>query len=282
MKDYKNRNRESPTFANINLQGPCNYQCYFCLGKDIRHGTCKNYLQTHFKEWKNFEKYLEKCRNANIQKIYLTGQNTDPLLYKYLSELIQYLKKSGFKVGIRTNGLLSLERMKEINQINDEIGLSIHSLNPDTNEKITGIRKIADWNNIISKIEVPIRISIVITRYNKDEIMNIIQYFSIFDKIKYIQLRCISTDERYEELKEDIACFEDLSNEIQENYPLLKKFYTSSIYEIYGKEVSLWKTVQTTINSFNYFTDGIISENYFVVEGYKQSKEEESIKCIKN
>lgn len=281
MKDYKNRNRKNPTFANINLQGPCNYQCYFCLGKDIKSSTCKNYLQTHFEEWKNFKEYLEKCKNANIQKIYLTGQNTDPLLYRYLEELIEYLKVENFQVGIRTNGLLSLEKIKEINSINEKIGLSIHSLNPDTNEKITGVRTIPDWSRIIDEIQVPIRIAIVVTRYNKDEILDIIQYFSEFEKIKYIQLRCISTDERYEELKEDIACFKQLSEHIQEQYPVLKEFYTSSIYEIYGKEVSLWQTVKTSINSYNYFTDGIISENYFVVEGYKEQKEKEKVRCIK-
>ena len=48
MKNYKNRNREKPVFANINLQGPCNYQCYFCLGKDISLGVCHNYLNKHF------------------------------------------------------------------------------------------------------------------------------------------------------------------------------------------------------------------------------------------
>lgn len=281
MKDYKNRNRKNPTFANINLQGPCNYQCYFCLGKDIKSSACKNYLQTHFEEWKNFKEYLEKCKNANIQKIYLTGQNTDPLLYRYLEELIEYLKVENFQVGIRTNGLLSLEKIKEINSINEKIGLSIHSLNPDTNEKITGVRTIPDWSRIIDEIQVPIRIAIVVTRYNKDEILDIIQYFSKFEKIKYIQLRCISTDERYEELKEDIGCFKQLSEEIQEQYPVLKEFYTSSIYEIYGKEVSLWQTVKTSINSYNYFTDGIISENYFVVEGYKEQKEKEKVRCIK-
>ena len=31
----KNRNRGKFTFANINLLGKCNADCYFCLGKDI-------------------------------------------------------------------------------------------------------------------------------------------------------------------------------------------------------------------------------------------------------
>lgn len=31
----KNRKRDKYTFANINLLGKCNADCYFCLGKDI-------------------------------------------------------------------------------------------------------------------------------------------------------------------------------------------------------------------------------------------------------
>lgn len=270
MQNYKNRNREKPSFANINLQGPCNYQCYFCLGRDISLGSCHNYLNNHFSKWKNFHKYLEKCKRDGIKKIYLTGQNTDPLLYKYLQELIEYLKDEGFHVGIRTNGVLGLEKMDIINSLNDEVGLSIHSLTSDINKKITNHSIIPDWDMIIKKIKVPLRIAIVVTRYNKNEILSLIQFFSKYKNISYIQLRCIATDERYEELKEDIDCYKEVTSEIMEKFSYLRDYYTASIYDVYGIEVCLWKTVATTINSYNYFTDGIISTNYFVVEGYKK------------
>lgn len=45
----KNRNREKYTFANINLLGTCNANCYFCLGKDISEELSgKNQLNVHF------------------------------------------------------------------------------------------------------------------------------------------------------------------------------------------------------------------------------------------
>ena len=273
MQDHKNRNREKPSFANINLQGPCNYQCYFCLGNDINEGYCHNYLNIHFSKWKNFDKYLIKCKEDGIKKIYLTGQNTDPLLYKYLKELIDYLKNKGFLVGIRTNGVKALEKIDIINSLNDEVGLSIHSLTPEINKKITNHSTISNWDKIIKSIKTPLRIAIVVTRYNKDEILNIIKYFSKYKNINYIQLRCISTDERYSDLKEDIICYKELTQYISKNYHYLKSFYTASIYNIYGIEVCLWKTIKTTINSYNYFTNGIISTNYFIVEGYKKHNE---------
>lgn len=164
---YKNRDRDNPVFANINLQGPCNYQCFFCLGKDIK---ClkSNYLNVHFKEWKNFDNYLDICKKNNIKKIYLTGQNTDPLLYKYLLELIEYLKSKEFIVGIRTNGLLAIEKKKELESLNGTISYSLHSLNDETNFKITKVRKTINLDDINKFINRDYRIGIVVNRYNKN------------------------------------------------------------------------------------------------------------------
>jgi MoaA/NifB/PqqE/SkfB family radical SAM enzyme len=101
----KNRNREAPTFANINLLGKCNVDCYFCLGKDIQDLLeGQNQLAVPFEEWANFEQFLALCEANNIDKLYVTGQNTDSLQYRYLMDLINYLHSRKFKVGLRTNG----------------------------------------------------------------------------------------------------------------------------------------------------------------------------------
>ena len=52
IKINKNRKREGFTFANINLLGKCNANCYFCLGKDIsKELDGKNQLNVHFFFW---------------------------------------------------------------------------------------------------------------------------------------------------------------------------------------------------------------------------------------
>lgn len=272
MKDYKNRNRKAPVFANINLQGPCNYKCYFCLGNDICLSNKINYLNINFKEWKKFDEYLNLCHSKNIKKIYLTGQNTDPLLYSFLKELIEYLKEKGFQVGIRTNGYLALSKMSIINCLNGSFSLSIHSLVSETHEKNTKVKSIPNWNKIIPMVKVPLRVAIVVNRFNESEIFSILKYLSDFQNIRYIQLRCVATDTRYDELKDDIRAYENVKNKIEDNYKCEKEFYTSKIYNIYGKEVDLWRTVQTDINSLNYFTEGIISDDYFIIEGYNKEK----------
>ena len=55
----KNKERDSFTFANINFLGKCNVDCYFCLGKDIKDILAQqDQMNTHFSEWKNFEKFF--------------------------------------------------------------------------------------------------------------------------------------------------------------------------------------------------------------------------------
>jgi len=264
----KNRNREKPDFANINLLGKCNVDCYFCLGKDIADLLNKhNQLKIHFSKWKNFHKFIDICKKDNIKKLYITGQNTDSLLYKYLDELIDFLHSEGFTVGIRTNGYLALQKLDTINKCTNSVGYSIHSLNPETNYKIMKRRDIPDWERIIPNTK-NVRIAIVLNRYNANEFFDLLKFISKFKNVRYVQVRRISTDTRYKELKEDIEIYEKVFEYVCKNFPFIGRFYLAEQFEIFGMQVNFWRTVQTSINSYNYFTDGTISKEYFIVEGY--------------
>lgn len=277
----KNRNRGKYTFANINLLGNCNANCYFCLGKDISNLLNKhNQIHTHFTKWKNFDRFLYQCKVQGINKLYLTGQNTDALCYEYFDEIVDYLQKLGFNIGIRTNGYLIEQNINIIRKLNDEIGLSIHTLNSETNKKIMGRADILDWDKLIPLIKSEtntIRVAIVINRYNKDEVIDLIKFLSKFPEVQYIQARRISTDTRFEELKEDILVYENLYNKVINEYSIYDNFYNAQRVNMFGKEVCWWRTVETSANSLNYFTDGTISDNYFIVEGYLNNYEKAGI-----
>ena len=270
-KINKNRKREKFSFANINLLGACNANCYFCLGKDIaKELKGKNQLDTHFSEWKNFDKFIEMCKQEDIKKLYLTGQTADGLQYRYLREIIDYLQENGFVVGVRTNGRLALQKMECINAMKDEIAYSIHTLKPEVNEKIMGFRTIPDWDKIIPLSGDNVRISIVLCRYNIDEFDELIRYISKFDNVRYIQVRRISTDTRFDLLKKDIELYEQFYQKFANEHTKdrISDFYLAQRYMLYGKEVNFWRTVETSVNSLNYFTDGTCSDEYFIVEGY--------------
>jgi MoaA/NifB/PqqE/SkfB family radical SAM enzyme len=267
----KNRQRSAYSFANINLLGQCNANCYFCLGKDIlQELSGKNQLNVHFSQWKNFPQFLNQCRLHKISNLYITGQTADGLQYQYLEDLVDYLQSNDFVVGVRTNGLLALQKMDIIKSMKGEIGYSIHSLSCETNKKIMGTCVIPDWVKIIPASGDNVRVSIVICRHNIDEIDDIIYWLSHFKNIKYIQLRRISTDTRLPLLQKDIDVFEEYYRKISIRYSAYKigDFNLAQRYVVYGKEICFWRTVETTCNSLNYFTDGVCSDEYFIVEGY--------------
>ena len=269
----KNKDRELPTFANINLLGKCNADCFFCLGKDIKeHLKGKNHLDIHFSEWKNFEYFLTECKLANIKKLYLTGQTADGLQYKFLNKIVNYLQNRNFSVGVRTNGYLAERNMDIIHKMKDEIGYSIHSLDFSTNKLIMGRRDIPNWDKIIPNSGENVRVSIVLNRYNVNEFYKIVKYLSSFPNIKYIQVRRISTDTRIEELKDDISIYENFFETFSKSHIKTGDFYLAEQYELYGKEINFWRTVETSCNSFNYFTDGTFSKKYFIVEGYLENQ----------
>lgn len=274
----KNRDRGNPMFANINLLGQCNVNCYFCLGKDLSNELKGlNQLNTHFTEWNNFEKFLLICKQDGIKKLYLTGQTADGLQYKYIAQLNSHLKSLGFEIGLRTNGYLAEKKMNDIATFNCGIGYSIHSLNPETNFKIMGRRDIPNWDYILNNSGDRVRVSIVLNRYNINEIYDLLDYLATFPKVRYIQMRRISTDTRYDYLKEDINLYEEFYASFKENFTKNGEFYAAQKYDYKGKEVDFWRTVETSIGSYNYFTDGNYSTNYFVVEGYKNSLQEHKL-----
>jgi molybdenum cofactor biosynthesis enzyme MoaA len=269
LNQDKNRTREAPTFANINLLGKCNADCYFCLGKDIELLLSKHdQTKVHFSQWDNFEAFLRKCRETGIVKLYITGQNTDSLLYRYLGELIDHLQRRGFSVGLRTNGYLAVAKMGTINTCLDEVGYSVPSLQEATAQKMMGKPIIPDWESIFSSTVHP-RAQVVVTRHNIDEFFEIIRFLSKFPNIPYIQARRVSTDTRRELLQPDIDAYEKLYTKVAASLPLHRRIWgDAEEYIIDGKPVCFWRTVKTSIGSFNYFTDGTVSDEYFVVEGY--------------
>ncbi len=271
----KNRKRSKYSFANINFLGKCNLDCFFCLGKDLEKEFSKyNQLNTPPSELPNLDEFLNLCKELNIENIYITGQNTDSLLYRHLDELIDYLQeKWNFKVGLRTNGLLAKRKINTINKCKKSISYTLLTLDPEIMEKITGVGIIPDFDYIFRNVKIPQRVATVVTTYNVDEILDLIKFVSKYPQIRYFQVRRISTDTRYDEMKEHIEAFENFYEKIKQKFPQVDEFEKSPILDIYGVRTSFWRTVETTVNSLNYFSNGVISKEYFIIEGYLKYKE---------
>jgi molybdenum cofactor biosynthesis enzyme MoaA len=266
----KNRQRDPYSFANINLLGHCNVHCFFCLGLDIEQELKdQDQLRWHFQHWARFDDFLDRCREHDIVKLYLTGQNTDAALYPHLSELIDYVHERGFQLGLRTNGYAATPQFIELaNRCELSTGYSIHSLSPITTKMILGRANVPDWDRILSETQ-RARVSIVLNRCNEHEFWDVLRFVAQYQP-RYVQVRRVSTDTRLELLAPDMAAYERVYSEVSRIFgPPARKFVADAEeYHIYDVPVVFWRTVKTSVNSLNYFTDGTISDEYFIVEGY--------------
>jgi hypothetical protein len=143
---------------------------------------------------------------------------------------------------------------------------------------ILGREDLPNWEEIIPASGDNVRISVVVNRCNEHEIFNVLRYISEFDDVRYIQIRKVSTDTRQDVLTPDAAAFERFYTLVQRVFPLQDRMWEDAeVYDLYGKPVVFWRTVRTSINSLNYFTDGVVSDEYFIVEGYLKYCEQPSI-----
>src|SRR5208337_4288716 len=115
-----------------------------------------------------------------------------------------------------------------------------------------------------------VRAAIVLNRYNHHEMFELLNYLADTN-VDYIQIRKICTDTRLSELEIDMAAFEEWAAAFDKMMGgPAGTFETAPQYVWAGKWVSLWRTVGTSVNSINYFTDGTLSDEYFVIEGYSR------------
>jgi MoaA/NifB/PqqE/SkfB family radical SAM enzyme len=267
---FKNRDRKAPDFANINLLGPCNADCFFCLGKDLPQLSGIDNLDLHFSEWENFDRFLNLCVDWGIEKLYMTGQTADGLQYRYLPELVDHLQSQLFTVGLRSNGYLAERKIDTIQKMKGEIGYTINALTPYGNKAVMGRSVIPNWAEIIPQSGDNVRISVVITDHSIREFIGIILFIKQFPNVKYVQFRRISTEHRMGQLAPHIARYEQFYTTIRELYPQTGEFHTAQEHLIEGVKCYFWRTTEATCNSFNYFTDGTVSDEYFIVEGYEK------------
>ena len=263
-------------YGEILMVCECNQNCYYCLGKQMNklQNVLNTSSQLHFSLWKNFDSYIAMLRSNKINLIYISSTIGEPLIYTHIDELFEYLSHLGFTIGLRTNGLLVNEHFDSIVKLNGEISVSINSLNKSSNYAICKSNKLFDYKQVLPKFisnNKKIRLAIVVNSFNKLEIFNMIRLLAEYkEAIQYIQLRRIYN--YYETVNnEDTDAFDYIMSMINK-YTKIGSYYESDIYDVFGLSVSIWQDIfdKESIQSFNYFTDGVYTNDTLLVRGYEE------------
>lgn len=267
-------------YGEIYFGGKCNLKCFFCIGNEMESEVYEK-TPDDFNDWKRFKEWISFLKEYNVPKIYLSSTSSEPLLYKNIDKLILFLEEEGFRVGIRTNA--SVRNCEEtLSLCNEVISLSLQSLNPETFKKITkrnlNFDIIETIKNIKLKDNARLRVTIVVNRYNENEILDILDTLKDIKKIQYVQLRKVyKYDSVSEEIDftEDFEAYQRVRNLIKSKFKKTGNFKESEIFDVNGLSVSLWDVVscRESIQSSNFWTDGRVTFNNLLVPGYKEAKE---------
>lgn len=169
--------------VNFHLWEPCNMRCKFCFAtfKDVKQTILP---KGHLPEQKATE-VVKKIAAAGFEKITFAGG--EPLLCKWLPNLIKTAKQLGMTTMIVTNGSELTDDFLKVNKkYLDWIAISIDSLNEEKNIKIgraiTGKKPLSndfyyDLINMIHKYNYGLKINTVVNKINyKDNLSTFIDF----------------------------------------------------------------------------------------------------------
>jgi radical S-adenosyl methionine domain-containing protein 2 len=114
---------------NIHLTGKCDMHCIGCyarFGEDVQSKPFALSKSDWIVVLNNIYDYSS---GLNVKINFVGGE---PLLYKFLPDLLSHSKSKGFTTSIVTNGSLLKRRSNELNGLADWIGLSIDSFDQNT------------------------------------------------------------------------------------------------------------------------------------------------------
>lgn len=198
-KSFKQEFFETASFHIVKL---CNMSCKFCYATFNDQKVLKQLpIEDVFT-------ILMKLKGAGLQKITFAGG--EPMLYKHLFEAVVFAKQIGLTTSIITNGsLLTYEWITKMVGYLDWIGISIDSLNIETNKLIGRTTKesntvlYTELTTFIKSKGIKVKINTVVNRFNENEDMNEFIYkvnperWKVFDTLRIEG----QNDKQFEEIR---------------------------------------------------------------------------------
>lgn len=252
-------------FVTFPLTKVCNFRCQYCgHGGELSASMVESY---------DFDVLKDKIYQAHklgVRKFRLTGG--EPFTYPKIIDILKIFDEIGIYLHVNTNGSL-IERYKhEIEKFGDNIhfAVSLDTLNPDMFDVISGTKgmfqKVMNGIDILEKSGHLLRVNMVVTKLNKDEIFDIIDFCNK-KKCNIKLLDVVSVPLPFGDRKDLHVPFIELEKLLAEkaekiyNHQYARSFGTPCKIYLYN-EVRI--TVKSTWNGSRYDINGICKGcNYF-------------------
>lgn len=241
-------------FGNIHLSGPCNRSCYFCIGQ---HMMALDGLDT-LDAWPlpGFEEFVAKCQAHHVKDVYLTGSNTDAMLYLHARELRQALP-GHMRLGFRTNGV-SVSRLEQLLPF-DMGSITVCSFNEAIYEKMMGRGAPPDIERIRAlahEAHVDLKVNIVLGPENRgDDLMRTLQ------RLKDYGITKVNVREPYGQ--------PHIGDPFRGTaMPRIGTRLGSPVYGMRPMTITYWDVHYVEVESVNLYANGTVSEDYPITRGH--------------
>lgn len=161
-----------PITANLIVTRNCNMGCIFC---GVEHMSRRRAVDASIDEarW-----IIDRLAEAGILHINLFGG--EPLYFRYIDDLIPYIKKNMLYCSLITNGrLLTERRLDLIEEHVDAVAVSLHGLK-EHHDRI--VRRRGSFDHVISRLvqlekrKIPTTVNITVTDRTVEELPQLIAY----------------------------------------------------------------------------------------------------------
>lgn len=168
--------------VHLQLTGRCNLNCWFCgQRKKDWSAMRKEELQPH--EWLNVVEWLENYSAKQNEKPVVMIWGGEAILSSVFEAVVNRLHKSGFRLGMITNGSLLHRNPELISEAFDKIYISVDGSEKEHDEiRGKGIYRKIQENLQMLKPHAPKRIlMMVLTNRTVLNLRNILQGFKVFE-----------------------------------------------------------------------------------------------------
>jgi MoaA/NifB/PqqE/SkfB family radical SAM enzyme len=165
---YRYFGRTRPIFAHLLLTNRCNLNCRYCF---VDVNTIYETDLT-LKEWKDV--VLGLYRRGCVSISLMGGE---PLMFKELDALVDYIKSLGLNVDLTTNGIGLTKRLDIVRKINSVMvsldgPKSVHEINRGKNSFMHAMNAI----DALKENKIPVRVNCIVNRQNRDELPWLLEF----------------------------------------------------------------------------------------------------------